>query len=433
MDRRSFIRNAGIAAMTGAAAHRVQRAQSTSPNDEVVMAVVGINGQGRSHFNDFCAIPGVRIKTVCDVDERLIPRVQEMATKLTGKQVKFETEVRRVLDDSEIDAISIATPNHWHSLIAIWACQAGKDVYVEKPVSHNVWEGRQAVEAARRYQRIVATGTQSRSYPHIREAIELLHQGVIGEVYMAKGLCFKPRESIGHKPNKPTPDGLHFDLWLGPAEQRPFNENLVHYNWHWFWDFGNGDIGNQGVHEMDIARWGLNKLDLPEMIQSTGGYFAFQSDQETPNTQLCTYQWPDGKVLQFEVRGLYTNAEDDILIGNLFYGSEGWMHLHQNGYATYLGRKNEPGPSGKPADRSPTAYHRENFIQAVRSRKASDLSADILEGHLSSALCHLGNIAQRLKRTLKFDAHSETFPEDKVASSYLSRHYRYPFVVPEKV
>ena len=374
------------------------------------------------------------MKTVCDIDERLFSQARKLKSDFDGKELKFETDIRRVLDDRDIDAVSIATPNHWHALMAIWACQSGKDVYVEKPVSHNVWEGRQIVEAARRYQRIVATGTQGRSSPHVRSAINLLHEGAIGDVYMAKGLCYKPREGIGRKADRQTPAGVHFDLWLGPAPQRPFNENLVHYNWHWFWDFGNGNIGNQGVHEMDMARWGLNKKEHPRTIQSVGGYFVFDSDQETPNTQLSTFEWEDGKILQFEVRGLHTNAEDKIRIGILFYGSQGWMHLDGKGFRTYLGRKNEPGlRMDKVTDKTASGRHRENFIKAVRTRKVEDLSADILEGHMSSSLCHLANIAHRVKRRLVFDCHAENFVGDAQADGYLIRNYRYPFVVPEKI
>lgn len=450
MNRRHFIQT--TAAASAGLVLLNPGGKSYAKNDEIVMAVVGIHGQGKSHFRCFSGIPGVRVKTICDVDERLFPDAAKMAKDWGVDKVHFETDIRRVLDDKDIDAISIATPDHWHSLMTIWACQAGKDVYVEKPISHNIREGRKAVEAARRYNRIVAAGTQQRSYPHIQEAMRLLHEGVIGDVYMAKGLCFKPRDSIGHKTDSPVPPGVHYDLWLGPAPLRPFNENRFHYNWHWFWDYGCADIGNQGVHEMDTARWGLNKKTLPKKIHCVGGYFAFKSDQETPNTQLVTYEWDDGKILQFEVRGLYTNAEDGLKIGNLFYGSKGWMHVDINGFKTYLGRKNEPGPSGKAklvtvrkaiggpkgfregsAHTSSRILHRQNFIQAVRSRNLSDLTADISEGHLSSSLCHLANISYRLGRELVFDAHNERFVGDEQADSYLTRNYRYPFVVPEEI
>ncbi|HOM99372.1 MAG TPA: Gfo/Idh/MocA family oxidoreductase [Acidobacteriota bacterium] len=430
MNRRSFIHGMGATA-SGLVAASSKGAAQRMKNDEITMAVIGIHGQGRSHFQDFCSIPGVRIKTVCDVDERLYPEVAKMAEQRTGKTIRLEPDVRRELEDPEIDAISIATPNHWHSLMTIWACQAGKHVYVEKPVSHNVWEGRRVVEAADRYGRVVQTGTQSRSDPGIQGAVRLLHEGVIGDVYMAKGVCYKPRNDIGIKPPTEPPEGLHFDLWLGPAKRRPFSENLVHYNWHWFWDFGNGDIGNQGVHQMDIARWGLNKRTHPRYIHSVGGHFAYKSDQETPNTLLSTFEWDDGKILQFEVRGLFTNAEDDILIGNLFYGTEGWMHVADDGYKVYLGRGNEPGPSsGEQSAKTGRELHRANFIEAVRAGNPAALNSDIPEGHLSSALCHLANISYRLGRRLEFDSHVEKFVADGQADSYLTRDYRYPFVVP---
>ena len=451
MKRRNFVKNGALSA-TGLIISAAKARKSMAKNDEITMAVVGINGQGKSHLRCFNAIDGVRIKTICEVDERLYPSALEFAGNLGVGDVHFEPDLRRVLDDKDIDAVSIATPEHWHALQTIWACQAGIDVYVEKPVSHNIREGRISCDAARKYNRIVAAGTQQRSFPHIQEAVRQLHEGVIGDVYMAKGLCFKARDSIGHKENSPAPDGVHYDLWLGPAPLRPFNENRFHYNWHWFWDYGCADIGNQGVHEIDTARWGLNKNTHPNKIHCVGGYYAFDSDQETPNTQFVTFEWDDGVILQFEVRGLHTNAEDDLRIGNLFYGTEGWMHVDINGFSTYFGRKNEPGPAMKAVTvtdeqgiggpkgfaegnvhTSSRIMHRENFIKAVRSRNVSDLTADIFEGHLSSSLCHLANISYRLERKLQFDNRTEQFVGDDIADSYLTRDYRHPYIVPESL
>ncbi|MBW7997278.1 MAG: Gfo/Idh/MocA family oxidoreductase [Candidatus Glassbacteria bacterium] len=452
MKRRDFLGRAAAAAGAGVLSSGAAGRARSSRNDEITMAVVGIRGQGTSHLRCFNAFDGVRIKTICEVDENLYKQSAEFAAGLGAGDVRFEHDFRRVLDDKDIDAVSIATPEQWHSLMTIWACQAGKDVYVEKPVSHNIWEGRQAVNAARKYGRIVASGTQQRSFPHVIEAMKLLREGVIGDVFLSRGLCFKPRESIGKKPDARVPAGVHYDLWLGPAPLRPFSENRFHYNWHWFWDYGCGDIGNQGVHEIDTARWGLGKTTLPSKVYSSGGYWAFDSDQETPNTQSTTFTWDDGKQLQFEVRGLYTNAEHETRIGNLFYGTEGWMNLDIDGFQTWLGRGDEPGPSreavviseeagiGGPqgftetgAHTSSRIMHRRNFIDAVRSRKSTDLGADILEGHLSSSLCHLANISYRLGRELSFDSHSERFIGDSQADGYLTRNYRYPYVVPEKV
>ena len=451
MRRRNAIKT-GAASSAALFLGGVPGKKASAKNDEIVMAVVGIHGQGRSHFRCFNALPGVRIKTICDVDERLYPGALEFARGLGAEDVQFEPDMRRVLEDRDINAVSIATPEHWHALQSIWACQAGKDVYVEKPVSHNITESRKIVEAAQKYDRIVGAGTQQRSFPHVQEAVRRLREGVIGDVYMAKGLCFKPRDSIGRLPDSPVPEGVHYDLWLGPAPWRPFNENRFHYNWHWFWDYGCTDIGNQGVHEIDTARWGLGKDTHPSKIKCVGGYYAFDSDQETPNTQFATFEWDDGKILQFEVRGLYTNAENGLLIGNLFYGTEGWMHLDINGFNTFMGRKNEPGPSmqavtvtkatgiGGPAGfaegnvhASSRIMHRENFIKAVRSREPADLTAGIPEGHLSSSLCHLANISYRLGRELRFDAEKERFVGDDIADTYLTRKYRHPYVVPDNV
>ena len=452
MKRRDFLGQAALAAGAGVLTSVRKSRGAVSKNDEITMAVVGINGQGTSHLRCFNTAEGVRIKKVCEVDERLYKKTSEFASGIGIEKLEFEPDIRRVLDDKDIDAISIATPEQWHALMIIWACQAGKDVYVEKPVSHNIWEGRQAVKAARKYGRIVASGTQQRSFPHVRQAVKLLDEGVIGDVYLARGLCFKPRDSIGRVADSPVPAGVHYDLWLGPAPLRPFNENRFHYNWHWFWEYGCGDIGNQGVHEIDTARWGLGKDTLPSKIHSSGGYWAFDSDQETPNTQSATFTWDDGKQLQFEVRGLYTNDEHGIRIGNLFYGTEGWMHLDINGFRTWRGRSEEPGPSmeavlvsdeagiGGPqgftetgAHTSSRLIHRQNFIDAVRNQDPTLLSADILEGHLSSSLCHLANISYRLGRELTFDQHAERFVGDSQADSYLSRQYRHPYVVPEEV
>jgi predicted dehydrogenase len=320
VNRRQFLKTSLVA---GAAAPLIKPAWAkASPNETINIAVIGIRGRGQSHYTNFSKIPNVNVVTLCDIDERLFPEALKNMSKLSDRKIKTEFDLRRVLEDKEIDAVSVATTDHWHALATIWACQAGKDVYVEKPSCHNIWEGRKMIEAARKYNRLVQVGTQNRSISSVRAAIKFLHEGGIGEVYMAKGLCFKPRDTIGKKPNGPIPDGVHFDLWLGPAPDRPFNENRFHYNWHWFWDYGCTDLGNQGPHQMDIARWGLNKSEYPVRIKCTGGYFAFESDQETPNTQMATLEYADGKILQFEVRGLYTNGEDQIKIGNLFYGRD---------------------------------------------------------------------------------------------------------------
>ncbi len=420
-------------------------------NDRIGIAVIGVRGQGGFHLQNWAGMAqteNILVKTICDVDENTWPeRVAETA-QLQGETPKTEYDMRRVFDDPEIDAVSIATPNHWHALATIWAVQAGKDVYVEKPASHNIWEGRKMVEAARKYNRIVQVGFQNRSINSVRRAIQALHDGVIGEVYMARGLCFKPRDAFPKFPDSDPPPGLHYDLWLGPAAWQPYNEGKTHYVWHWHWNTGNGDIGNQGPHQFDIARWGLGEPGHPVKVQSSGGYYAFGDicTQETANTQTAVFEYADGKILQFEVRGLYTGGEAGlgVKIGNLFYGTKGWMEIDGSKWRTFLGRENTPGPysDGDEAETaSSTAYmaapggggHYRNFLAAVRSRNVADLTCDVEEGVISSDLPHLANISYRLGRALVFDGKKERFVDDKEANRMLSREYRKPYVVPDKV
>ena len=446
MDRRSFLKSAGAGALGAAAAGPWIRSglAGASPNYTINLAVIGIRGRGAEHAAEFARIENVRVAVLCDIDEREFPRAVKEIADLTGKPPRTETDLRRVFDDKEIDAVSIATPNHWHSLATIWACQAGKDVYVEKPVSHNIFEGRKMVEAARRYDRLVQTGSQTRSSEIGKAAIEFIQSGKLGEIYMAKGVVFRPRENIGRGKISPVPPGVNYDLWLGAAPWRPFNPNRFHYNWHWYWDTGNGETGNNGPHYTDMARWALQKYEHPRKIQSLGGFFIYDSEQETPNTQISVMEYADGKIVQLEVRGLDSNLDADINMGMLFFGSEGWMKIKGEGeaWATFFGPKRELGPSmgweeaGLKAMQirgSGGGPHFRNFIDAVRSRRREDLAAEILEGHLAASMCHLCNIAYRTGRTLEFDSDRERFVDDKEADSLLSREYRYPYVVPEKV
>ncbi len=434
MDRRHFL-------MTTAAAAGGTVSARASANDTVRVACVGVRGQGNSHIKAYSAMQNVEIAAICDVDESVLDeRIGQVEKSGKKKPARF-TDIRKLLEDKSIDAISIATPNHWHALMGIWSCQAGKDVYVEKPCSHNIFEARQLVAAARKYDRIVQHGTNSRSTVALREAAAKLNEGAIGDVYMARGLCFKWRDTIGRTPDSAAPPGVHYDLWLGPAPARAFSKNRFHYNWHWNWDYGNGDIGNQGIHEMDIARWGLG-VKLPTKISSMGGHFMFDDDQQTPNTQVSTFEFNEGgrkRLLVFEVRHWMSNHEagigeggkkkDSNTVGNTFFGSKGYMAI--DGYATYktyLGREQEPGPA-----RSEGGSNWENFITAVRSRKQSDLNADIEEGYLSTQLVHLANISYRLGRTLNFDPNTLKCTGDDEANRMFTRKYREPFVVPQKV
>lgn len=430
MYRRSFLMTPGLFPAREAFSWQ-------GANERVNLAVIGVRGRGRDHIAGFVQSPNTRVAAVCDIDQANVERAQAQTQKLGGGQPAGFSDFRKLLEDKSIHAVALATPNHWHALGAVWAVQAGKDVYAEKPVSHNLREGRVLVEAARKYKRIVQSGHQSRSAPHKIEAMRLLREGVIGRVYLAKGYCYKRRLSIGHSPDGPVPPGVDYDQWLGPAPKRPFNPNRFHYNWHWFWDYGNGDIGNQGVHEMDICRWGLNQAGLPRRVSSTGGKFIYEDDQETPNTQTAVFDY-GAQQIHFEVRGLITHPDgalafrDGNTIGNTFLGADGFMSIDANGYQIFSGEKQELAKEVKAAGNIwDTQPHYDNFIHAVRSRKPGDLNCDIEQGHLSAALCHLANVSYRLGRSLRFDAAKETFSGDAEANKLLTRDYRAPYALPD--
>jgi len=421
MQRRTFL-------LASAAAASRSWAQK-SPNDTVRVAVLGVNGRGRDHIAGFQKLKNVEVVVLCDPDRNVAAARAAAFEKTYGRSVRTETDLRRVFEDRSIDAVSIATPNHWHALATIWACQAGKDVYVEKPGSHNVFEGRKMIEAAAKYNRIVQHGVQLRSSPAVQEAVAKLREGVIGKVYMARAIIYRWRGSIGKKSFEPTPPYLDYNLWLGPAAERPFSRRWVHYNWHWHWDFGNGEIGNQGVHETDMCLWGLG-VGLPRFITASGGKFLWDDDKETPEILTAGFLYPEqNKYIEVAVRHWCTNEEQGVGVGNIFYGSEGILLIKgYNRYETYLGPKRQPGPT-----RSEDGDHYANFIQAVRSRKTEELNAPVETAHFSSALAHLGNIAYRLGRRLEFDPARERFVGDEEADRLLTREYRKPFVVPEKV
>jgi predicted dehydrogenase len=455
------VKNSASLAALGGVSFFTQPQRVWGANDRVRIAVVGIRGQGFTHIEGFSDVPNTEVVAICDVDENVIAQRLADMDKRNLPKPKVYIDYRKLLEDKSVDAVSIATPNHWHSLMGIWGCQAGRDVYVEKPCSHNLWEGRQLVRAAKKYNRMVMHGTQGRSAGGYLEGVRQLRTGLIGEVYMARGLCFKWRDTIGKAPMEPVPAGVHYDLWTGPAPLKPFTKNRFHYNWHWIWDTGNGDIGNQGVHEMDMARWGLG-VGLPHKVSAVGGHFMFDDDQETPNTLTASFEFdlPDGKrkMLVSEVRHWMTNTEAEIgmpgfgagaqalpsaagqaarqqpkaMCGNLYYGSKGYMAM--TGYESYrawLGEEQEPGPS---ATRGGDRWA--NFIQCVRSRKKEDLLAPIEEAHLSCTLIHLANVSHRLGRTLHFDPETEQVLADAEANRMLrgdDRGYREPFVIPEHI
>jgi len=446
VTRRDFLKKAAATTASARAFAGVtflpQPERVFGANDRVRLAVVGLRGRGKDHIDAFSRLKNVEIAALCDVDEGILNQRRGQ----TGGAPRTVTDVRRVLEDPAIDAISIATPNHWHALMAIWACQAGKDVYVEKPCSHNLWEGRQLVRAAEKYRRIVQQGSQLRSTRAAVEAIAHLHSGTFGEVYLARGLCFKRRKTIGRAPIEPIPRGVDYNLWTGPSPLEPFTRNRFHYNWHWIWDTGNGDLGNQGIHQIDAARWGL-RVRLPTRISAVGGHFMFDDDQETPNTLTCAFEFnePAGrrKIIEFDVRHWLTNDEAGIghgllrgrnAIGNIFYGSNGYVALGNEddfSYESWLGPEQSAGPRGRSGH-----DHFANFVSCVRSRRAEDLHAPIEEGHISCALVHLANASYRLGREIRFDPDTERAIGDDDANRLLSgarRGYRSPFVVPETV
>jgi predicted dehydrogenase len=470
-SRRDFIKIAGAGvATTALTATASSYANILGANDRVRVAVCGVRGRGNDHIHGFSHVPGTELAALCDIDESVSQQRAAEIEKRGLPKPKSYVDIRKLLEDKEIDAVSVATPNHWHSLMAIWTVQAGKDVYVEKPCSHNTFEGRELVRAVKKYNRICQHGSQSRSNPGMIEAIRHLSDGTVGDVYMARALCYKWRPSIGHAAQEPVPAGVNYELWTGPAPLKPFTKNRFHYNWHWIWDTGNGDIGNQGIHEIDIARWGLG-VGFPVSVSAMGGHFMFDDDQETPNTLNATFYFDgaDGKrkMMEVEVRHWITNHEAEIgtgaygesavppagitpeakkkpvdkqqalgpmdaktnTIGNLFYGSKGVLAIDgYDAYKTWITNQLEPGPHGKAG-----GDHYANFIDCVRSRRAEDIHSPIEEAHKSTTLVHLANASYRLGRTLRFDPAKEEVIGDDEANQLLRGTYRDPYVVRENM
>jgi len=479
INRRSFL----ATTITGAAALSIPArswSQVLGSADDIRVGVIGCGGRGQNHIGGFAKMKGARLVGLCDVDSTSLGKEQQKL-KDRGIDVKGFTDLRRMLESKEIDVVSIATPNHWHSLASIWAVQAGKDVYVEKPVSHNVWEGRKLVEAARKYKKIVQTGTQSRSSQGIAECFAWLKEGNLGKMTLARGLCYKPRPSIGKVDGpQPVPSGVDYDLWCGPAPIKPVLRKQFHYDWHWIWDTGNGDLGNQGIHQMDIARWAIGENALSPRVFSVGGRFGYVDDGQTPNTQIVWHDYPTPLV--FEVRGL-PSAPGEKKMDTIYGSSVGVILYYEGGhvvvpnYNSATAHYKDDKDGKMPKEFKGASDHYENFIAAVRSRNHTDLKADILEGHLSSALCHTGNISyllgkkatpdeinDRIKNDkelaeafgrmeehlgrhnvdltdtkatlgvyLKMDPKTERFQGNRRANRLLTRNYRRPYVVPEKV
>jgi len=448
-SRRDFLKTTAVAAAPAVRPAWAQR----SPNETVNVAVVGFHGRGRSHYQAFARMPNVKVAALCDVDERLFPAAAAQVEKIAGYRPDTEVDIRKLVQRKDIDAVSIATPDYWHALMTIWACQAGKDVYVEKPVSFTVVEGRRMVEAARKYKRIVQAGQNRRSEPRTRAAMRLLNEGKLGKVYRSKVEIVKPRGSIGRVQESSIPQGVNWDLYLGPSPYRAFTPNRFHYGWHFFWDTSTTDIGNTGVHHLDVARWGLGKNAHPVKVHSTGGVYVWNSDQETPNFQIGSIEYADGSMLDFELTNLYSPPDR---ASEVFYTAEGYLTAAE-GWKTMRGTftprqpkisaagvderatnasfpkaSYEPGPAIEESG-EPKVSHFQNFIDCVRSRKTEDLHCEILDGHMSATLCHLANISFRTGRKLVFNPETEKFVGDEEANRMLTRKYREPYVLPERV
>jgi predicted dehydrogenase len=468
--KKSILASAGIA--FGAPAY-IKGFQQVKPSDMINVGVIGINDRGGlygggGHTANFTKIKDTRVTAICDCAEYLMPKAIKDIEDLGGEKPATYVDYRKMLGNKDIDVISIATPDYWHALMTINACQAGKDVYVEKPISYNIDEGRKMVQAARKYNRIVQAGTQRRANLLNMKAIQMLKEGVIGEVYMGRGTVYRSRPSIGRKPDSQPPQGLNWDLYRGPAPMIPFNENHFIYNWHWYWDTSTSEFGNNGTHAVDILRQGMGLTGHPRKIACCGGFYAYnkESDQDVPNFQVATFEYDNGGIIELEVRSLPTPNEP---WGNLWLGTKGYaamigqeFHVFQTGNeqarvdgqtgtaAFSTGRQQDrsstPSITVKPSDlagelkwqeneKARIDQHFANFVDCVKSRNSKNLIAEIEEGHISTAMMHTGNIAYRTGRKLVFDGKTEKFVNDKDADTYLSRPDggRKPYNIPKEV
>jgi predicted dehydrogenase len=410
-NRREFLKHtaAGSALATFVLSGTKASGRVLGANDRVRVAVAGINGRGQTHLSGFGGMKDVEVAYLVDPDSRLFAARSEIVKRLAGNTPACVQDIRRALDDKTLDAVSIVTPNHWHALMAIWACQAGKDAYVEKPCSHTILEGRKLVEAARKYNRIVQHGTQRRTDPQWIRLVNDVRNGKYGKLLIAYGYACQPRLSIGFKDPQEPPQGLDFGLWLGPAPEQPYRRNLVHYNWHWSWDFGNGEIGNMGSHQLDICRWALPDGATPKSVVSLGGRFGYKDQAQTPNSHLAMFDFGETKVV-FDARGLVAQGKNKIT--NEFYTDQGVVRdgkFFPNGRNAGMAIDNFP-PPGAP-EQGPR--HMRNFIDCVRSRKREDLGAEILEGHRTVTLAHLGNISYRLGEDVPFNKQTKALGDNK--------------------
>ncbi len=431
MDRRDFLQAAAVAGLSTRAARGAIR----SPNDRISVCVMGLRGRGGSLLSTFASLPEVDVTYVCDIDERVLQSQAEKLADKTGRRPQRIKDYRKALDDKMVDALVIGTPDHWHALPTIHACQAGKDVYVEKPDSHNIMEGRTMVAAVRKYGRVVQLGTQGRSGEMQCSAMEYIAAGHLGKVRFAKAWESSRQGNIGHPPDSDPPPGVDYDMWLGPAPKRPFNIRRFHGSWRWFFDYGTGDLGNDGVHLLDFARWGLETAvaaegkdisSIPRAVSSHGGKYYFDDAQEWPDTLMVTYDF-SGYLLTYELRIWSPYAMHGEAEGAAIYGDNGYVALSHDRWRAFDSKGKQL--SEQTGDFN-NAGHAQNFVDCMRTRTRPVADLETV-GHPSSLLCHLGNAAWRAGRTLHFDAEEYTFVGDEDASQYLTRpEYRKPWVLP---
>ena len=418
-NRRAFLTRGTAAALLAARAR--------GANEKITLALIGARNQGKGVALRSIEA-GAEIKTLCDIDDAVNAEVNPLLAKAQGKAPAYVKDFRRVLDDKDIDAVIIAAPDHWHTRMALLACQAGKDVYLEKPVSQTIREGQMIRDAVRKYQRIMQVGTMRRSGDHFRTAAEFVGSGKLGRICLVKAWMNQVRNSIGTPPDGEPPAGADYDAWLGPAPKRPFNRNRFHYNWRFFWDYGNTELGNQGVHMLDVALWGIQMMRrqekcLPVRVSSQAGIYWLQDAKEVPDTQVVTYDYGDF-LLVWELRsfGSHTPMEG-MQAGTAFYGTEGTLLVDARGWHVLL-PKDQRGPSAE----GMRFYHEKDFLACVKSRRRPH--ADIEIGRLSTTLCHLGNISHHLRRDVRFDAATETFGDDREANALLTKPYRKEYPLP---
>lgn len=401
--RRQFIADTLLAAaVTSLPAARAQLpiGINATPNNRLNMALVGAGGRGIGHLPSLLSLGDVDVSAICDVDDDHANAAARAVEEKTGRRPKTYRDIRKLLEDKSIDAVSIATPNHWHTLGAVWAMQAGKDAYVEKPISHCVWEGRKLIEIAEAKKRVITQGSQRRSWPSHLEGIAYLHSGALGKLQRVHGVCYKPRAAIGKTPAEAAPANVDYNLWLGPAPERPFSKNRFHYNWHWHWDTGDGDLGNTGVHDMDIIVWAIRRAELPRQVVSFGGRFNYNNDDgETPNTQVVGLDYGDLKI-SYEVRNLPSDPHLNTRIGSIFFCEDGYVVLALDGVAAFdrAGKKIKDF-GGRSGDET----HFRNFVDAAKSGNPSAVRVSPRDAHLGSGFCHLGNISYRMGEQVSFD------------------------------